>query len=302
MPNLTTPIPPNLTENAAENLKRIQAWGTALIDELTYLFSHLDAGNVTEASSVKAENIDTNSAKISNAQIGALTADKLIAGTVDTNKVTVSSDDGTLTLSGSQIAIRDQNQVRFLAAFDPDTGEFHFLLCNKLGVPTVDINSSGDAVFTGQVESSNIYSSTIIGTDSTSYAEATGGVFAQLDPTGIKIMQDEDGERQQKLGMSVGDDGTAYLVLGAGNGGNSHTINGVVYTNGAFKIEKNESYANLGLVGYAPQVYFWEETGELWLAGSKVLINGVDLAANYQALQQRVAALETKVTLLSATM
>lgn len=302
MPNLTTPIPPNLTENTAENLKRIQAWGTALIDELTYLFSHLDAGNVTEASSVKAENIDTNSAKISNAQIGALTADKLIAGTVDTNKVTVSSDDGTLTLSGSQIAIRDQSQVRLLAAFDPDTGEFHFLLCNKLGVPTVAINSSGDAVFTGQVESSTIYSSTIIGTDSTSYAEATGGVFAQLDPTGIKIMHDEDGERQQKLGMSVGDDGTSYLVLGAGNGGNSHTINGIVYTNGAFKIEKNESYANLGLVGYAPQVYFWEETGELWLAGSKVMINGVDLEEKYHALQQRVAQLETQVAMLSATL
>ncbi len=300
MPNVTTPIPPTLTENTAEDVKRLKAWGTALIDELTYLFANLDAGNVREARSVKAENIDTAGAKISNAQIGTLSADKLIAGTVDTNKVKVESNDGTLCLSGSELSISDRNNVRFLAGIDPKSRQFHFLLCNKLGLPTVAINSAGDAVFTGQVESSAIYASTIVGTDSESYANAEGGVFAQMDPAGIKIMQDEDGERQQKLGMSVGNDGTAYMVLGAGNGEGSHTINGVVYTNGSFKIEKNESGATLGLVGYQPQMAFWENTGELWLSGSRVLINGVDLEAKCQALQTRLSQLEQRVNALAA--
>lgn len=295
MPNLTTPIPPKMTENPTEDVKKLKAWGTALIDELSYIFTHLDAGNVTEAGAVKAENIDTSSAKISNAQIGELTADKLTAGTVNTNKVTVSSQDGNLSLSGTQLAISDQNNVRLLAAYDKKSGEFHFLLCNKLGIPTVAIDSSGDAVFTGQVESSKIYASTIIGTDSTSYAEAEGGVFAQLDPAGIKIMQDDDNERLQKLGMSVGNDGTAYMVLGAGNGRNSHTINGVVYTNGSFKIEKNDAYANLGLVGYSPQIHFWEDSGELWLSGSKVMINNVDLNQQITQLKQRVTMLENQL-------
>ena len=298
MPNLTTPIPPKLTENPAEDVKRLKEWGTALIDELSYIFAHLDAGNVTEAASVKAENIDTTSAKIANAQIGTLTADKLTAGTVDTDKVTVSSDDGKLTLSGSEIAISDRDQLRFLAGYDRKGKEFYFLLCNQEGKPTVAINSNGDAVFTGQVESSKVYASTIIGTDSASYQETEGGVFAQLDPMGIKIMQDQDQERFQKLGMSVGNDGTAYMVLGAGNGQNSHTINGVVYTNGSFKIEKNDACASLGLVGYSPQIHFWEDNGELWLSGSRVMVNHVDLNQQLTQLTQRVTMLEMKLAAL----
>ena len=300
MPNLTTPIPPKLTENPKEDVKKLKEWGTALIDELTYIFAHLDAGNVSEAASVKAENIDTTAAKISNAQIGTLTADKLIAGTVNTNMVSVEDTDGLLSLSGSSLIISDRNHPRLLAAYDKQGGEFLFLLCNKLGIPTVSIDSSGNAVFCGQVESSKIFASSIIGTDSASYAEAEGGVFAQLDPTGIKIMHDENKERLQKLGMSVGDDGTAYMVLGAGNGENSHTINGVVYTNGSFKIEKNESYANLGLVGYAPQIHFWEDNGELWLSGSKVMVNNVNLNQEITKLNQTITTLTQRITALES--
>lgn len=300
MPNVTTPIPSALTKNNAEDIKRLKEWGTALIDELTYLFANLDAGNVREAASVKAENINTANARITNAQIGTLSADKLTAGTVDTNRVKVESEDGTLLVSGSAVTLSDHNQVRCLAGLDSETGEFRFLLCNKLGVPTVSVNSSGDAVFSGQVEGSSIYASTIIGTDSQSYADATGGVFAQTDKAGIKIMQDKNGIRQQKLGMSVANDGTAYMVLGAGNGEGSHTINGVVYTNGSFKIEKNDAGATLGLVGYAPQISLWENGGELWLSGSRVLINGVDLESKYNALQTKLTQLEQRVAALAA--
>ena len=75
MPNLTAPIPPKLTGETERDLKRLREWGTALVDELSYLFSNLDAGNVSEAASVKAEHIDTANARISNAQIGSLYAD-----------------------------------------------------------------------------------------------------------------------------------------------------------------------------------------------------------------------------------
>ena len=293
MPNLTTPIPPKLTGQTEKDLLQLKQWGTALIDELSYILNNLDAGNVSEAASVKAENIDTASATISNAQIGALTADKLIAGTVDTNKVTVSGNNGALELSDAQIIIRDKNNTRFMVAYDSQTGKFYFLLCNKEGNPTVSIDSSGDAVFTGRVESSSVYSSTIIGTDSISYGTNSGGVFAQLDPAGIKIMQDNDGVRRQKLGMSVGNDGTSYIVLGAGNGEGSHSINGVVYTNGTFKIEKNDQYASMGLVGYAPFIHFWEASGELWLSGSKVKVNGIDYAEKIQELESRISLLES---------
>ena len=107
-------------------------------------------------------------------------------------------------------------------------------------------------------------------------------------------MQDENGVRKQKLGMSVGDNGTAYLVLGAGNGEGSHSINGVVYTNGAFKIEKAENYANMGLVGYSPFITFWEENGEIWVTGQRVMLNGIDIEAKINKIENDIAALAAK--------
>ncbi len=296
MPNVTTPIPPNLTGRTEEDIKRLKEWGTALIDELTYLFSNLDAGNVLEAASVKAENIDTKTAKIGNAQIGALTADKLVAGTIDTGKVTVADEQSQLEISGSKIVIRDKNHRRFIAAYDKATGKFGFLLCNEKGEPTVSINSGGDAVFSGQIESSAIFASTIIGTNSIAYEETEGGVFALMDPAGIKVMQDKNGIRRQKIGMTVGErDDAAYLVLGAGNGGQSTNVNGVVYTNGTFKIQKDNGHANMGLVGYAPFINFWEESGELWLDGSRVLLSGVDVVSQISSLQADNSTLWTRL-------
>lgn len=298
MPNVTTPIPPNLTGNAEHDVRKLKEWGTALIDELTYLFHNLDAGNVIEAASVKAENIDTSSAVIGNAQIGALSADKLVAGSVDTEKVTVTDGEGKLEISGSEIVIRDKNRKRFEAAYNKDNEKFRFSLYNEDGVPTVFISSDGNAVFSGKVESSTIYASTIIGTESSAYEEKEGDVFAQMDPAGIKIMQDKSGNRLQKIGMSVGDDGTAYLVMGAGNGGDSMAVNGVVYTNGTFKIQKDNGHAMMGLVGYAPYINFWENTGELWLSGNRVLVNGNDVNNQISALQMGINSLQARVEAL----
>ena len=287
MPNLTTPIPNKITGDASEDLKAIQKWGTALIDELAYIFNNLDAGNVSEAASVKAENIDTNTAKIQNAQIGILTADKLKAGTVDTNLVTVSSESGNLNISGNSIVISDNNVDRFKAEYNPLTGIFSFILCNSEGQPTVYINSLGNAVFSGKIDSSEIYSSTIVGTDSVSYDKKTGGVFAEIDTTGIKVMQDKNNSRQQKIGMSVGDDGTAYMVLGAGDGSGQEIINGVVYSNGSFLIQKNSSFASLGIAGGQAVVSFMNN-GELWLRGGRVLINGRDVLSEIDSLKAKL--------------
>lgn len=298
MPNVTTPIPPNLTGNAEADVQKLKDWGTALIDELTYLFHNLDAGNVIEAASVKAENIDTSGATIGNAQIGALSADKLVAGSVNTEKVAVADTDGRLEISGSKIVMRDKYNRRFVAAYNKGTNQFQFMLFNNEGTPTISINSDGNAVFTGKVESSSIYASNVIGTDSNSFVEKDGGVFAFMDGKGVKIMQDKDQIRRQKLGMSVGDDGTAYLVLGAGNGNGSMVINGVVCTNGAFKVQKGDGYAMMGLSGYAPYINFWEESEELWLSGNRVLVNGIDLNQAVSQLDQNLSSLVRRVEAL----
>ncbi len=292
MPNLTTPIPPKLTGRAETDVETLKRWGTALIDELSYLFNNLDSSNVVEAASVKAENIETTNAKITNAQIGALSADKLSAGSVDTGKVSVKDADGRLTISGSKIVIKDKRRERFTVSYDKSNDMFRFELFNEDGEKTVSIDSRGDAVFGGRLESAKIYASTIIGTDLESYEGVDGGVFADIDSTGVKIMQDEDGNRKQKIGMSVADDGTAYFILGAGNGSGKKVINGVVYANGSFKVEKNESYANMGIVGAKPFIHFWEDSDELWLSGDRVLINGTDVLKEISKMKNEIQALK----------
>ena len=292
MPNLTAPIPSKLTGNNETDIKMLKNWGTALIDELRFIINNLDAGNVSEAAEVKAENINTNNAKITNAQIGVLTADKLIAGNINTNNVSVSDQNGNLEINGSSISISDQDNVRFKAAYNPDSDVFTFALYNDEGLPTVYINSLGNAIFSGMVNSSEIYSSTIIGTDVASYETNSGGVFPALDQTGIKIYQDENSNRLQKLGMSVGDDGTAYMVLGAGDGSSVTNINGVVYSRGSFNIKKDADTASLGIVGTTAFIYFFQSTQELWLSGDRVLINGKDVLSEIDDIKDRLSALE----------
>ncbi len=291
MPSFTTPTPLRLTGDTSEDVKMLKRWGTALIDELAYLFNNLDKGNVIEAASVKAENIETNNAKISNAQIGTLSANKLVSGKVNTNLVTVEDNDGTLNISGSEIVISDKNNERFVAAYDKESNRFRFELCNKDGVPTVTINSDGNAVFTGQVESSAIFSSTIIGTDKEDYSNIEGDVFANIDHSGIKIMQDKKGERLQKVGMSVSDDGTAYIILGAGDGSGKIDINGVVYTDGTLAVEKNESYGRMGIVGGEASATFWDSSGELWLNGREVLINNRNILSEIDSIKSQIDSL-----------
>lgn len=299
MPNFTTPIPPKLTGNSAEDIGKIKQWGTALVDELTYLFNNLDSGNVTEAASVKAENIDATNARISNAQIGKLSADKLKAGSIDTGVVNVRDKNGRLSISGSSIVISDGSRKRFVAEYDKQSNAFRFVLYNKDGDPTVGIGSSGDAVFNGTVESSTIYASTIIGTDSASYQNENGGVFANINQTGIKIMQDKNG-RQQKLGMTVANDGTAYLILGAGDGNGKMTFNGVTYTNGSFVVEKCDKYTSMGIIGGKPFITFWDESGDLWLNGNKVYMNGTDVNLKLSNIESEIKSIKSRISALDS--
>ena len=299
MPNFTTPIPPKLTGNSAEDIGKIKQWGTALVDELTYLFNNLDSGNVTEAASVKAENIDATNARISNAQIGELSADKLKAGSIDTGVVNVEDKNGKLSISGSSIVISDGSRNRFVAEYDKLRNAFRFVLYNKDGDPTVGIGSGGDAVFSGTVESSAIYASTIIGTDSVSYQNENGGVFADINQTGIKIMQDKNG-RQQKLGMTVANDGTAYLILGAGDGSGKMTFNGVTYTNGSFVVEKFDKYTSMGIIGGKPFITFWDGNGDLWLNGTKVYVNGTDVNLELSNIESEIKSIKSRISALES--
>ena len=151
-------------------LANVQGVVTDLIDQLQHALYNLDAGNVKEAASVKAEHIDTTNAKIKNAQIKSMTADKLTAGTIDadkinvvnlkagnitsgtldTGKVTIKSGDDSLILDDGTITFSDVWGNRLIMGQD-DNGQFAFSMYDRDGNPTLYMDEHGDAIFKGKV-------------------------------------------------------------------------------------------------------------------------------------------------------
>ena len=72
-----------------KEVESLKSGFTAVLKELEYLLCNLDEDNVMRAGSVYAENIDTTHAKIADAQIGDLSADKLKTGTLDASRINV---------------------------------------------------------------------------------------------------------------------------------------------------------------------------------------------------------------------
>lgn len=151
MPNLTTPFLNLKGEDTGEDLKAIQEWSTALIDELKYILCNLDAGNVTEAGSVTASNIDCTKARIKGAQIQSLTADKISAGTIDAGEVTIASEDvhGTMKLDGESLQMYDGNGKLRIAFGQDEDGNYIFTVQNADETQGVYMDETGEVYMTG---------------------------------------------------------------------------------------------------------------------------------------------------------
>ena len=142
---------------------------TGLIDNMEWALCNLDAGNVSEAASVRAENIDTTNAKIKSAQIKDLTADKISAGTIDlSDEITISGSDGQLTITDSFFSMKDsQGRLRVEMGTD-DTGKFAFVIYSlETGedgsqIPAIYLDDNGEAIFCGTVQGGSITSDTSI--------------------------------------------------------------------------------------------------------------------------------------------
>lgn len=162
--NLTCHYPVK-SGNAAKDIKSIFDWAAALLDELNPLIRNLDAGNVREAASVKAQNIDTSSARISQAQIGALSADKLTSGSIDAEKISVKnisadeiksgsltlengmsikSNTGGLIINGRSIQMSDTNGVPRIYMGASEGGKFIFSLINAAGDEGLRLDEKGN--------------------------------------------------------------------------------------------------------------------------------------------------------------
>lgn len=106
---LTTPYQPIPTGNLAQDLKNLTKHVGNLIEDLQIVLNNLDAGNVLEAGSVKAQNIDTAGAKIANAQIQALKAGKIWGELIAGKKMQISNEGGNFSLDGSGMVMENEN-------------------------------------------------------------------------------------------------------------------------------------------------------------------------------------------------
>ena len=135
MPNLTTGFPKR-TGNLEEDYENLYNWSVSLIDELKSILCNLDSGNVTEANSVKAQNIDCTQARIKDAQMQSLTADKLTAGEIDAREIIVHHinaseiDTGKLNSGVVNIGCDPHCSIKYLVST-------HFIFSNHRGLPFV---------------------------------------------------------------------------------------------------------------------------------------------------------------------
>lgn len=135
-------------------VNNMQDWCVSLVEQVRFVLNNLDASNVSEAASVKAENIDTRFAKIKSAQIQSLKADKIKTGTLHvTENMTIENDDWSIKFLSDSIVFSDPDGTQRLAMGRVENSEtFVFVLYDKKGKPTLTMNSAGEAVFSGTIQ------------------------------------------------------------------------------------------------------------------------------------------------------
>lgn len=176
-------LPNETSGNLKRDFEDLKDKFISVLKELEYTLANLDEENVTRAASVYAENIDTTHAKIANAQIQDLCADKLTAGTIDGDEINVihlTADNivsGTLNTGSVQVSSQGENLVisdglirlfdhagtlRLMMGLDtrktvdgktnPYYNKFYFCISDKTGSDTIYFDDNGDAVFAGRID------------------------------------------------------------------------------------------------------------------------------------------------------
>lgn len=238
MPNLTTPFLNLEGNDINKDMDDVQNWSISLIDELKYILCNLDAGNCQEASKVKAQNIDCSKARIHNAQIQSLTADKLTAGTIDAGKITVKGEDengNKMVMSGKSLVFyekdeKGRNMPRIYIGFDGQ--KYVFEVYNKEGNKEITMNDDGNVVFSGTICGGKIESDTDISVNKDAY------VGQYLNVGYISSFVDDDGKTNYKWYDTSGINlGPGVFIKAENNGENLvfQTVGKITFGSGSVK-------------------------------------------------------------------
>ena len=125
--------------NAANvNISNLQA---TLADISTLVSGNLTSANI-HSLVLTADKVTVQNGFIKNAMVESLVADKITSGTLNTNKLTISSNDGGLVMSNSTIQFSDKDKNVRVQIGQDAKGEFNFIVKGTDG-RTVLLDSTG---------------------------------------------------------------------------------------------------------------------------------------------------------------
>ena len=117
------------------DIKDLEA-DTAHVNELMFGSA---TGEVMQTSFANAVIALLGNAAIKSAMIESLDASKINAGTISTDKVTLASDDGSLSIFDNLIQIKDGSNVRIQIGKDA-SGNYSIVICDSNGATMLDVN------------------------------------------------------------------------------------------------------------------------------------------------------------------
>lgn len=224
--------------------------------------STLVSGNLTSANIhslvLTADKVTVQSGFIKNAMVESLVADKITSGTLNTNKLTISSNDGGLVMSNSTIQFSDKDKNVRVQIGQDTKGDFNFIVKGTDG-RTVLLDSTGlhegaisdgliktDMIADNSINSNKIdYSSVISGlnADGSNYINASK---VAIDLTGQTL---DIAFNSVKTIADSANDKIDNLNVGGRN----------LITNSSFLYDKLPSTANFSMLT-VNNVYFYEFT------------------------------------------
>lgn len=159
----------------AGNIKFDTASGTIM--DLQTLLSKFVTGENGQFLNLTSSNVVIANAVIKDAMIENVSLNKLKSGTIDTNKITLSSADGGLSIVGPTMQFKDKsNRVRLQLGQDT-SGNFSFILRGTDGTTTlIDHNGIKEKAIADKLIKSNMVADNAIGEQQINYSSLVTGL------------------------------------------------------------------------------------------------------------------------------
>lgn len=175
---------PELTGDTQRDVTALYDCVLRMKRELEFLLTHLDSQNVLSAQSVRADNIDTKHAKIKNAQIQSLSADKINTGTLTvSDNMSITNDSSSVTITPDGIEATDA-----LFLLNSNEGGARTIISNE----ELRIQKNEDGVYRDSFSADSDGNVTLTGVFKTGH---DGEAHCVINEDGIAFL-DEEGKAQ----------------------------------------------------------------------------------------------------------